>query len=1345
MLKKEKSAEKVNEKISSALNYSPESASLAVLKNRYDKSLSNNEDWEAQYQWLVKFVKEYENYAEKVQNESDGVKRRNMRAKLKKYDELYDQLSPVASIAETSLRQIIGENVGTANGGNDGQFGPTPEDVNNANKIAETERRAREDSELKAKTEREATEFAKQKRTEEEKTAAAVERQVESEKKLLLYRRVEGEFNPALLGNQSADALYDVNHTPIIQNALEDEFAGFGDGIFASPLSGAQDLVPFLADGKVSFFEFDASKYKLYVNQTVEQAEILREFLSSLQKLVGNGTILDGSKLTKIEDLTEDELFDVATKLFTNFEMTKEQFHTWVVNAKNECENIANLFAQGKVPEDHHNFGTRFMKALGYEGVLNATGDQGYDGNYQGSVIYDPDVKSIENSAVVFKSTSEYLAHLKEMAQNTLPVVQDVNSAIQENTSARSEASAEDDAETITQENGKLEDKLELLRDIADQYASNITQRQRDRYEELNQKDMDSGLSTKEEERYYELGEQIDAADGALEEFGQTYDKIILKLANGKKVEMLPDDKGLRSLYKFADEYGETYGGIEIEDVVFERVKKEADAHQQNTETIKAETKAQEELNAAKAQNGTGIQQETVSSSAGDASSSELASERKKVEALQAENVALQDRLQKQVDEAADEAYRNQQARAELYDQISDAEERARKATEESTIKGGMIQELREQLANVKTGIGDASDKSSVNTEELKNVLNSITYNVKVIQDTENTDNKVAIDETSLESTLNKVFANVINRQTQQNDGEQNQSPWALESTLQTVKGVLDNIQKSTSRIGTVKAPNVDTIAGTALDGRLTEIKSVLESINDKIAKGGIIATRGAVKQANADAQGSQSKTQAVRSNMMKSIMNDYETLGRLSAQFDSDNNLETKARLDNLKEEIRRKRASLKITTEENAVLREKYSISFDAQKRLLDAAKAQRKINDQNKADNKSEEAVWKQRVKDAQRATGINAATSAANAGDQTVLRAIGTDGISKDIEAKARDLSDRIEVLRNLRDEINKKGTAASEEDRDNLSKQISKVKELKSEVDGYLKIHEKYSGDNATDLGDGSGFGAVGTDEYWNKITAAVQAQAQGRVVIQGMNADTGELTGTTKIAANTFATWSATVDPLTGRLSILRTGIKKTETIIESITRKTKEIFTYFSGSSIIFKFFNELKKGIQYVKEIDLALTELKKVTDETEETYDKFLQTAAKTGSEIGSTISDVTLATATFAKLGYNITQASEMAKAALVYQNVGDGIASADEAAESIISTMKGFGLQASESMRIVDSFNEVGNRFSITSKGIGEALKRSASALAEGGNSLDESIGIITAANEVVQDPESVGK
>ena len=195
---------------------------------------------------------------------------------------------------------------------------------------------------------------------------------------------------------------------------------------------------------------------------------------------------------------------------------------------------------------------------------------------------------------------------------------------------------------------------------------------------------------------------------------------------------------------------------------------------------------------------------------------------------------------------------------------------------------------------------------------------------------------------------------------------------------------------------------------------------------------------------------------------------------------------------------------------------------------------------------------------------------------------------------------------------------------------------------------------------------------------------------------------------------------------------------------LNGFKKKFNSIMQYLSMTMSIHRIISEVRKGIQYVREIDDALVELRKVTDETAETYDKFLKTAAKTGEKLGATISDVTRATSTFAKLGYAISDASDMAEAALVYKNVGDNISSAEDAADSIISTLKGFKKENLDAMSIVDRFNEVGNRFAITSQGIGEALKLSASALSEGGNTLDESIGIITAANEVVNDPSSVG-
>lgn len=164
----------------------------------------------------------------------------------------------------------------------------------------------------------------------------------------------------------------------------------------------------------------------------------------------------------------------------------------------------------------------------------------------------------------------------------------------------------------------------------------------------------------------------------------------------------------------------------------------------------------------------------------------------------------------------------------------------------------------------------------------------------------------------------------------------------------------------------------------------------------------------------------------------------------------------------------------------------------------------------------------------------------------------------------------------------------------------------------------------------------------------------------------------------------------------------------------------------------------------IDDVKNLDAAMTELRKVTDANEATYRNFMKTAKETASSIGAGLADVVTSTADFARLGYDIGDAQNLAKAALVYKNVGDGITDVNVASESLISTMKAFGIEAEDAMMIVDRFNETGNKFAISSGGVGDALSKSAAALSVAGNSLDESIALITAANAVVQNPESVG-
>ena len=201
----------------------------------------------------------------------------------------------------------------------------------------------------------------------------------------------------------------------------------------------------------------------------------------------------------------------------------------------------------------------------------------------------------------------------------------------------------------------------------------------------------------------------------------------------------------------------------------------------------------------------------------------------------------------------------------------------------------------------------------------------------------------------------------------------------------------------------------------------------------------------------------------------------------------------------------------------------------------------------------------------------------------------------------------------------------------------------------------------------------------------------------------------------------------------------------------DSMKSKIKEYSVYFGAAEMFMYAEQGLRDMFEQVKLIDSAMTELKKVTNETDATYDKFLTNAADRAKAIGTTIDGLVSSTADFARLGYGFEDAQGLAEVANIYAVVGDEIDGVEGATESLISTMAAFkdemnGMSNTDfAMSIIDKFNEIGNNFSISSGGIGEALERSASSLMAANNTIDESIALITAANTVVQDPEQVGK
>lgn len=213
--------------------------------------------------------------------------------------------------------------------------------------------------------------------------------------------------------------------------------------------------------------------------------------------------------------------------------------------------------------------------------------------------------------------------------------------------------------------------------------------------------------------------------------------------------------------------------------------------------------------------------------------------------------------------------------------------------------------------------------------------------------------------------------------------------------------------------------------------------------------------------------------------------------------------------------------------------------------------------------------------------------------------------------------------------------------------------------------------------------------------------------------------------------------------------STLKKEIQDAGLETDTLAVKLKKLFEVNIKSQLANQVINAFQQGLrqvyQNVVDIDSAMTELKKVTDETSARYSQFMENAGTRAKDLGTSITNVINSTADFARLGYNIDEAEKVSDAALMLKNVGDGISSIDDASSMVISSMQAFGVETKDVMRIVNEYNTAGNKFAISADGVGQAINRSGAALKSANNTLEESIALATAMNRVVQNPETVGR
>lgn len=147
------------------------------------------------------------------------------------------------------------------------------------------------------------------------------------------------------------------------------------------------------------------------------------------------------------------------------------------------------------------------------------------------------------------------------------------------------------------------------------------------------------------------------------------------------------------------------------------------------------------------------------------------------------------------------------------------------------------------------------------------------------------------------------------------------------------------------------------------------------------------------------------------------------------------------------------------------------------------------------------------------------------------------------------------------------------------------------------------------------------------------------------------------------------------------------------KTLIGELKRGWKQIAQFAGTYGIQQKLIEYAGQTIKNVADIDTAMTSLKKVTNETDETYNTFLSNAGKKAQTLGSNISNLVTQTSEWAKLGYNLESASSLAETSMIYSNVGE--VDDKTAVSDLVTVLKAYDMDSSQAMDIVDKLNELG--------------------------------------------------
>ena len=193
---------------------------------------------------------------------------------------------------------------------------------------------------------------------------------------------------------------------------------------------------------------------------------------------------------------------------------------------------------------------------------------------------------------------------------------------------------------------------------------------------------------------------------------------------------------------------------------------------------------------------------------------------------------------------------------------------------------------------------------------------------------------------------------------------------------------------------------------------------------------------------------------------------------------------------------------------------------------------------------------------------------------------------------------------------------------------------------------------------------------------------------------------------------------------------------KTGKSFVDMLGVSFKNLGRYLLSFASFYRVIGIFRQAVGIVKELDTALMEVRKVSSESLSSLKEWQQLTFNQANDIGGTAQQIQESTAAWLRLGKSFEEASEAAQASVKLLNVSE-FTNIDDATTSLVSMRQAFKDLSYEDF--IDKLNGVGDNFSSNTDQLAFGMRNVSSVLKVAGNDIDQSLALLTAANDITQD------